>query len=620
MISGYHRRETVSGGGKESRTPDLWNANPTLYQLSYTPIAWGICLNLRIKARQLCFSALIFRRLYFTPGEEDYMPASVLHVYRAARRWEKYLALAGACSLGLLLNSCNGSKKKTASAEDAAKVSTLETEFALSGETHNVPMRFLLAVAYLESHIAETPTSVDYGGKHIIPPNGESAFGIPRAQLELPAEIAIDLQSQADAYAHWLAQNVQLLLVKDPQTVDEKMQWIFEIALLHRKTADTQALFARELLTILNLGFNWYDTRRHEFVNLSPESPTIDIVNLSKSNQSRLTLDLRSAQTMRARTLILAKNIPAHLTAQVPTGVELVHCPFSLSACLDLQIVAANSSTFSLGAHYIIPQDPTLVDFPLQVALHEIRVSYLGTDGGITATRDKIRLMLVGYSGRFLAGSRLVANPDWLSKWQLQSMGQLVSELCGQFDKKTTLRPSPQGALASDSSEDTACTTIGKGLTVTAPLPGASSYKWGEILDFDPLVFSFYLGGGDRQIDESKLILNEQNRVVEAGQEIAMGLEFSDQAMHLELSRLVRCPNGTPIWSPVERGEIQGESSYQFYNKRYWDGGANSSGEQFFRAKVFGKDKNFLGWDVVHLTIRDFIQGYEPSPPDECFE
>ncbi len=33
------------GGGKESRTPDLWNANPTLYQLSYTPIETLGCLN-----------------------------------------------------------------------------------------------------------------------------------------------------------------------------------------------------------------------------------------------------------------------------------------------------------------------------------------------------------------------------------------------------------------------------------------------------------------------------------------------------------------------------------------------------------------------------------------------
>ena len=26
-----------NGGGKEDRTPGLWNANPTLYHLSYTP-------------------------------------------------------------------------------------------------------------------------------------------------------------------------------------------------------------------------------------------------------------------------------------------------------------------------------------------------------------------------------------------------------------------------------------------------------------------------------------------------------------------------------------------------------------------------------------------------------
>jgi hypothetical protein len=64
---------------------------------------------------------------------------------------------------------------------------------------------------------------------------------------------------------------------------------------------------------------------------------------------------------------------------------------------------------------------------------------------------------------------------------------------------------------------------------------------------------------------------------------------------------------------------MQGDTTYQFYNKRYWDGGANGNGEQFFRAKVFGKDKEFLGWDIARMTVKGFIQGYEPSPPDECF-
>jgi hypothetical protein len=276
---------------------------------------------------------------------------------------------------------------------------------------------------------------------------------------------------------------------------------------------------------------------------------------------------------------------------------------------LDLQIEENGTQKFALGAHYAIAQNSELVDFPLQLTLHEDSVAYTGRDGTITHSSDAIRIMLVGYSGRISASKRQIINPDWMSKWQLQTMGVLVGELCAMLDKKRT-EPLPH-----DGSYQ--CTTIGQGVRIASPT-GDQPYSWGDIFDYDAQIFTSYLGKNERVVDETKFILADQQQIVEAGEVISLGLEFNPEALHLELARLRRCPDGTPIWSAVERGEVQGDTSYQFYNKRYWDAGVNGTGEQFFRTKIFGKDDKFLGWDITRLMVKNFQQGYTPLPPEEC--
>lgn len=524
------------------------------------------------------------------------------------RWWAPAFTFLTCLGLAFMLQQC-GEEEEELPVEEQAESSTIEREFALAGTTHNIPSRLLLAVAFLESNIAEKPTHAVYLGRRVIPPNGETAFGISRAALELPAETGVDLQTQSDAYARWLAYNVEKLLVKDPQTDEEKMQWIFELARLHRKTNDTRALFARELIAILNKGFTWYDQRRHEYLTFPPESPSIDVTQLSKASQNRLQVDLKSAQSNLARTLVLP-NRSGGSSPQQPYAVEIVHCPFGLSACLDLQINDNPSSTFALGAHYAIPQNTDLVDFPLQVSLHDEAVSYLDGDGNIIKSSDKVRIMLVGYSGRISSSKLQFVNPDWSSKWQLKTMGLLINDLCGELDKK---RPT---TLPQDGSY--ACPVIGQGVSV-AHQKADEPFIWGQLFDYDPVIIASYLDTAKPQLDDTTLQLGEHGEMVEVGQPIGMNLQFNEAAIHLEMTRMFRCPDGNVLWSPVERAEVQGDTNYQFYNKRYWDGGANNTGEQFFKVKVYGKDNSFLGWDVVKLMVKNFQHALVPIPPDECF-
>lgn len=525
------------------------------------------------------------------------------------RSWARAVLLILSLVLGLQASSCGSNDEETASDETFVQTSELEKEFALAGNTHNVPARFLLAVAFLESHLAEKPTRADYQGVKIGPSNGETAFGLSRATLALPAEGDVDLQTQSHAYAKYLFSNVDVLLVKNPQTNEEKMQWIFEIARLHRKTSDTQALFARELVSLFNHGFVWYDARRHQYVQFAPESPKINTAELSQASQSLLAIDLKSAiKSSQARALVMPVRTASEVV-QEPSGIELVHCPFSLSACLDLQIEGSTHQNFALGAHYIVPQNNELVDYPIQVALHGANLPYTGRDGKLAASSGKIRIMLVGYSGRLHKGKRQLVSSDWLSKWQLQTMGLLITDICSFIGAKPPSSLTPV----------TSCATLGQGLTVFAHQKG-NPYAWGQIYDYDEQIFARYLGTTERQLEDTSLRVGEQGSYVNAGQVIALNLGFNQRALNIELNRLVRCPDGSVRWSNIERSEVQGETSYQFYNKRYWDGGVNNTGEQFFRAKVFGPDKEFLGWDITKLAVKNFVQGYVPIPPDECSE
>jgi hypothetical protein len=540
------------------------------------------------------------------------MSTSFRYPYAQERVWLRVIRLLFVSVLALGLGYCGKKNRDEESPEAApAQKTAIEAEFELSGSNNNVPPRLLLAVAYLESHIAEKPTYAEFQGQKINAPTGETAFGISRAALKLPESGNVDLRVQSEAYALWVSSYIGFNMDPNPQTDAKKLQWIIELARLHRKTPDTQALFARELIAILNSGFVWYDAGRHEFLQFAPESPTFNMAKLSKTEQNLLRIDLRSSSTSYlARTLILPNRSDVTVK-QTPSRIELIHCPFSLSACLDFQIRdTSGASNFALGAHYVIAQNRDLVDYPLEVTQPEDSVYYTGRDGTVQHSSDAIRIMLVGYSGRLKGNTRQLISPDWLTKFQLETMGQLVGELCGDLTKKNP-EAFPQDTAFS-------CTSIGQGVRIATP-PANATFSWGDIFDYDPQVFAFYLGTTERAPDDTKFTQTPAYTLIDAGAPIPLGIEYNEMALQLDFTRLVRCPDGRALWSPVARGQLKGlGGSYQFDNQRYSDGGVNATGEQFFRVKIFGQDDVFLGWDIIPLMIKGFIPAYTPIAPDEC--
>ena len=107
--------------------------------------------------------------------------------------------------------------------------------------------------------------------------------------------------------------------------------------------------------------------------------------------------------------------------SQIPTGLEIIHCPKKLSACLEMQFL--QTAPISLQAHYIIPKNDMITDV-LQVQRHDEAVPYLNTEGQQSYREGRVVIMLVGESGPFKAGKRLESKPLWLSKWQLRKISQ----------------------------------------------------------------------------------------------------------------------------------------------------------------------------------------------------
>ncbi|MBI2601752.1 MAG: hypothetical protein HYW48_01740 [Deltaproteobacteria bacterium] len=488
--------------------------------------------------------------------------------------------------------------------------SPVEQAFLESAAKYGLPPRLLMAVAYLESRMNPRKAFTLYGAEEKGPVIGQTAFGISRQDLRVAEGADGDsFKIQIAAYGQWLSEKLKgLKLPKDPASSEEKFSWIWQVAQAHRQGSlaerDLRVLFAKELMEILNSGFTWQDAESKTVIQLPKESPVLQSKNFRDVPEDLLRLRTSPAQVFSARYFPLVQHSSGEEKI-VPKGLEIIHCPFALSACLEAQ--GADSGEL-IEAHYVLPQDNTFFETPLQLTPHEIPLRRLRTDGVITKN-DKVVIMLSGASGKMVGGSRLDANPLWLTKWQLHRLGELVVDVCAQlaYDHRESLLLSKEE-----------CVQVGKGVSFRTQGEN-DPYEWGDIDDYDHKIFTSYLSSPGGLSGETEFVFKTEQKIFEQGAPVPFHLAFQLDVRTLELEKLVRCSHGRTVWSVIERIGVRSETKKEF-ERTFWDGGPNKNGEQFLRAKVRGKKGELKGWAMTTLMIKNFEteEDVESLDPPEC--
>lgn len=487
-----------------------------------------------------------------------------------------------------------------------------EKAFSKASKEYGIPIRYLMAVGYLESHLSSKPATASYASLTDASQTvakgtilTQTAFGIPFATLGLDSaqESSHNLETQIGAYARWLAGELKsgnVTLPPNPHTPEEHFYWIENLALTQRKGVtqrrNVQIVFARELIGTLNHGFIWQDPQDGALLRLDPEAKPLSPDTFPPNARNWLQLSELEAQLYVATYLPLV-TVPSGEIKNRPKRVEVIHCPLSLSACLELQ-TRGTESEIRLAAHYIIPADKTVFSKSLQVADQGEALVVTDRRGENVTIQDAIVIMLTGDSGRPDEGKRLPAFPTWFSDAQLRTMGQVINDVC---------------TLLSQRYEDVKreeCMGFGgeKGIRFRHHA-GGEAYLWGDIPDFDRTIFEAYVRSPSGLGAEVAFDFDQGKKYVGAGETLSLTLVFDPQARTIEIERLSRCEGGRVIWEPVRTKQVRNERRFAL-EEAYFDAGPNQNGEQFFRARVYGKDTRLIGWTITPALLR----GYEEGP------
>lgn len=528
--------------------------------------------------------------------------------------------------LGLL--GCNDAK--LAHDDQGPRYGVVEGAFYKAAAETGLPPRYLLAVGYLESRLAPENATANYlavGKDQHATPRGtlltQTAFGLSYLTLGLdPAKDESQrLETQVMAYAHWLSAQLKAAGVKmnpQPQTADEHFQWVENLSLLHRKgltqRRNVQILFAKELLDVMNTGFIWQDPRNGERLELGKELTPISVNNLAPDGKqwfSQIALVDSPQQLAQAAYLPLV-TVPSGEYSNTPKRIEVIHCPLTLSACLELQ-TRSQESDVRLAAHYVIPpivgtdrQSDPLLNRVLQVANHRDALIVTNNKGENVPVTNAIVIMLVGNSGRMVGGSRIPAMPNWFTDLQLQKMGGLINDICtllAQQDKSIN--------------RDTCMSTDPQQGVLFHHQTGSEEYRWGDIADFDPNIFEAYLRNPGGLGTEVAFKFEGGQRQFQASKGSPLHVLFDTSARQIVLERLNRCPDNRVVWEPLRNEQVRQERESTFMEFLH-DSGPNHSGDQFFRVRVYGKDGHLMGWAIDRIYLSDFEPEVTFASDESC--
>ncbi len=499
-----------------------------------------------------------------------------------------------------------GSKPKGSSGGGVA-IGKVESAFLIAARENRIPVRILMATGYLESQLVPQIALANYVSIDSDEPSArgtivtETAFAQTFTTLGLDKEKSDSqtLEVQIAAYAKWLRTRIDtdgLSLNENPVLRDDLFYWIQLMSRVQRNGLEgrqnVQILFAKELIEVLNNGFVWQNqTDASETITFQPEQAKIEYKDFSLNGQNFFNLTELNGRFYGAKYLPLATVTPSDIINK-PKRVSIIHCPLTLSACLELQ-TRNEESDVNLAAHYIIPQDASVFPDIIQVADHQEAVIVTNSAGQDVPVTDSIVVMLVGSSGRNISGKRVPANPTWFTYYQLERMRYAVDSICTYLAKTPTegVEVNRDQCMAFDGDN---------GLFFRSQGP-SEEYRWGDIADYDRSIFQAYFRATPKQ--SVAFEFPNKNHIFAAGQSIPLLMHVGPDANDLTVERLARCHNGKVVWITVRNRQVFGETKIVL-DEILHDAGPNDNGEHFFRMKVFGRDGLLTGWavDKIHLV------------------
>lgn len=494
----------------------------------------------------------------------------------------------------------------------------LELAFQEASRTSGVPVRMIKAAAFLESGMSSSYQTTPYfdseteaSQKLLGFSTTETAFGITRKDLGLSENPDADLLTvQVKAYGDWVKSHISnsTELKLSPQTTDDKYYWVWELAKIHRAgdeyRRNIRVVWAKELIAMLNTGSHWIGSDGDK-IELAPESPPIKTEDLPLEGQRWLSLNFDTAEILNASRFELTNtNIPS--IKNNPDHLTVIHCPLSLSACLESQN-NPSATGVTLGAHYVIPQNGDVFPRALQLVPHDRIVVMSDRNGKSAQISDSIVIMMVGISGSYVDGYRNQADPRWMTPWQLRRLSAVVSGVCNSLHERDPNIQTPK------------CQTIGGQGGVNFFTQGNRAYyRWGDVPDYDDSLISSYLKSRDANL-ESEVVFNfpSKNKSFQANQDFPFSVQFPTGTYYVWLQRSVRCPNGQIVWDKIQNATTKGTTSFSF-SSRFIDSGPNNNGEQFLRLVAFDETNQLVAWETDEVQINNFESDYSP-PADACF-
>lgn len=499
---------------------------------------------------------------------------------------------------------CGG---KQSTDRSGVTLTPVEQAFVDASLTSGVPARMLMASVFVESGLRADRSSALYAeGDHFTdkaPARGESAVGFSFAELGLSSDAP--LTEQISAYAKLLKSKLSGLNLKSSSvTAEEKMRWIWALAKAHRGQDAQQNLlsvFSKELISVLNKGFS-VQSGDGVIARLEKEGTPLREDDLPENYRQDLQLDMYRADIRSAYLFSLARGNPSD-GINAPLSVEVVHCPFSLSTCIELQYTQSTDSV-PMGAHYIIPSSDQEVPGVLQFAHHDEVVSLVAGDGTVERVNNRIIVMLAGLSGRYKEGRRTFAEPMWMTDFQLRNLGVAINEICSLLSRSNGVNLDE-------------CRSVGGSKGLAYRIQRNESFHWGDIADFDETIFGPYILSSDHIAANTSLTLSPEGQQ-QAGSIFRLTAGFQITTRRVELERLVRCSSTDQrvVWEPVDQRQVRNATNHAFENVWY-DAGPNGTGDQFFRVKATGEGGRFMGWSLKRVQMRSFEKDSVPEAPSK---
>lgn len=483
--------------------------------------------------------------------------------------------------------------------------------FSAEAINHNLPEKMLLAVAYSASGLSnETNTTSYEGSEKVISLLGSATiFGVSGEVLGLDTkQQPWTIEEQIASYSTWLNGKLEQKGIElDPNIPDHDSlyDWIWNIAQIHLAdkpfTKNIKILFALELLKVLNEGFTWQSDETGEMIQLqaNPNPITSDL--FSSQIQNNLTLDLQKSEIF-SIDYLQVNFAPITEFKNKPSRIRVVHCPLSLSNCLSLQATDSSDKNAIMQAHYIIPQNQTLLENPVKIRPHQNTVLFTDTNGENNKRPSEVIIMLTGKSGRYSNGERVEANPSWYTNYQLKSLGKVIQGACSLMKVENPKLDLQSCKNPSDSKKG----------PIFQNQSSANLYRWGDIPDFDEDIFWTFVKNPDDPGGQVEFDFQKSSEVVNSGEPISFNLNVITGTSKIVIEFMERCENNKLVWTTLETRFVRNVDQ-QTFDFSLYEKGPNGDGQHFLRAFAYNRENTLIAWSTASLHLTNYEEESTPT-------